>query len=233
MIFWTLWLKSQKDLCPLPCGEYTLRLIGIGEMPLLEPVILSVSASISARTSSKSTNFFPLQCRNSAYSTHSDRVTFTRGDGEIGREGETEDKGNKKERESERENIKLNGWKQQIEDSVPSLRHCDWGGHMQGSYKRRLGCGCVQGWHTHLLYCWSAAKWEVCGSQYLIHVEGSPWVKETERKNKKNKHQICCKGDTKDIIQVIKMKRKRQEERKSYINSFLHSVSISPPFGLW
>lgn len=38
-------------------------------MPLLEPVILSVSASISARTSSKSTNFFPLQCKNSAYST--------------------------------------------------------------------------------------------------------------------------------------------------------------------
>lgn len=75
-------------------------------MPLLEPVILSVSASISARTSSKSTNFFPLQCKNSAYSTHSDRVTFTR---EMGREGETEDKGNKKERESERENIKLNG----------------------------------------------------------------------------------------------------------------------------
>lgn len=52
----------------LPWGEKTRRLIGTGEMPLLEPVILSVSASISERTSSKSTNFFPLQCRNSAYS---------------------------------------------------------------------------------------------------------------------------------------------------------------------
>lgn len=174
MIFWTLWLKFQKDLCPLPCGEYTLRLIGIGEMPLLEPVILSVSASISARTSSKSTNFFPLQCKNSAYSTHSDRVTFTR---EMGRQ---RTKGTKRKGRA-REKI-LNGWKQQIEDSVPSLRHCDWEAILQGSYKRRLGCGCVQDWHTHLLYCWSAAKLEVCGSQCLSHVEGSPWVKETERK---------------------------------------------------
>jgi len=52
----------------LPLGEYTLRLIGILEMPLLLPVTLSVSASISFRTSSKSTNFLPLQCKNSAYS---------------------------------------------------------------------------------------------------------------------------------------------------------------------
>lgn len=43
--------------------------MGIGEMPLLEPVSRSVSASISRRTSSKSTNLRPLQCRNSAYST--------------------------------------------------------------------------------------------------------------------------------------------------------------------
>lgn len=52
----------------LPFGEYTLKLIGMLDMPLLEPVTRSVSASISRRTSSKSTNFFPLQCRNSAYS---------------------------------------------------------------------------------------------------------------------------------------------------------------------
>lgn len=38
------------------------------EMPLFVPVTLSVSASISCRTSSKSVNFFPLQCRNSACS---------------------------------------------------------------------------------------------------------------------------------------------------------------------
>lgn len=52
----------------LPLGEYTLRLMGTGLIPLLCPVIRSVSASISWRTSSKSVNFFPLQCRNSAYS---------------------------------------------------------------------------------------------------------------------------------------------------------------------
>lgn len=175
MIFWTLWLKFQKDLCPLPCGEYTLRLIGIGEMPLLEPVILSVSASISARTSSKSTNFFPLQCKNSAYSTHSDRVTFTR---EMGRQ---RTKGTKRKgRARERENIK---WMKAANRRQCAYLEALWlRGHIQGSYKRRLGCGCVQDWHTHLLYCWSAAKLEVCGSQCLSHVEGSPWVKETERK---------------------------------------------------
>lgn len=42
--------------------------MGTGEMPLLVPVTLSVSASISCRTSSKSVNFLDLQCRNSAYS---------------------------------------------------------------------------------------------------------------------------------------------------------------------
>lgn len=42
--------------------------MGTGEMPLLVPVTRSVSASISRRTSSKSVNFFPLQCKNSAYS---------------------------------------------------------------------------------------------------------------------------------------------------------------------
>ena len=61
----------------LPLGEKTLRLIGIEEMPLLEPVMRSVSASISCRTSSKSTNFLPLQCKNSAYSV--DTVTHTQG----------------------------------------------------------------------------------------------------------------------------------------------------------
>lgn len=38
-------------------------------MPLFDPVTLSVSASISILTSLKSTNFLPLQCRNSAHST--------------------------------------------------------------------------------------------------------------------------------------------------------------------
>lgn len=42
--------------------------MGTGEIPLLEPVTRSVSASISKRISSKSVNFFPLQCRNSPYS---------------------------------------------------------------------------------------------------------------------------------------------------------------------
>ena len=42
--------------------------MGTGEMPLLVPVTLSVSASISCRTSSKSVNFLDLQCKNSAYS---------------------------------------------------------------------------------------------------------------------------------------------------------------------
>ena len=37
-------------------------------MPLLAPVTRSVSASISARISSKSVNFFPLQWRNSPHS---------------------------------------------------------------------------------------------------------------------------------------------------------------------
>lgn len=42
--------------------------MGILEMPLLEPVNRSVSSSISFRTWSKSTNFRPLQWRNSAHS---------------------------------------------------------------------------------------------------------------------------------------------------------------------
>ena len=37
-------------------------------MPLFFPVSLSVSASISLRTSSKSVNFFPFAWRNSAHS---------------------------------------------------------------------------------------------------------------------------------------------------------------------
>lgn len=68
----------------------------MGEIPLLEPVILSVSASISARTSSKSTNFFPLQCRNSAYSAHTGIRQCT------GR------KGNGREREKKRKRIEEN-----------------------------------------------------------------------------------------------------------------------------
>lgn len=199
-------------------------------MPLLEPVILSVSASISARTSSKSTNFFPLQCKNSAYSTHSDRVTFTR---EMGREGETEDKGNKKERESERENIKLNGWKQQIEDSVPSLRHCDWEAICRAATK---GDWDVAVYRTDILTCFIVDQLQnerSAGHNAWATWKEVPAWKRPREKIKKNKHQICCKSDTKDIIQAIKMKRKRQEERKSYINSLLHSMSISPSFGLW
>lgn len=66
----------------VPFGEYTRRLIGMGEMPLLAPVTLSVSASISCRTSSKFVNFLPLQCRNSAYSR---TVDGRRGEKEMGR----------------------------------------------------------------------------------------------------------------------------------------------------
>lgn len=50
------------------CGEYTLKFIGTGEMPLFEPVVRSVSSSISLRISSKLVNFFPRQCKNSPYS---------------------------------------------------------------------------------------------------------------------------------------------------------------------
>lgn len=46
--------------------------MGMEEMPLLAPVTLSVSASISCRTSSKFVNFFRLQCKNSAYSVRAD-----------------------------------------------------------------------------------------------------------------------------------------------------------------
>ena len=51
-----------------PWGEKTRRLIGRDEIPLLLPVSLSVSATISFLTSSKSVNFLPLQWRNSANS---------------------------------------------------------------------------------------------------------------------------------------------------------------------
>lgn len=59
---WTL-IKNA-----LPCGEYTLKLMGKFEMPLLLPVILSVSSSISFLMARKSMNFCPLQWRNSPYS---------------------------------------------------------------------------------------------------------------------------------------------------------------------
>ena len=52
----------------LPFGENTRKLMGIFEIPLLLPVTRSVSSSISFRTSLKSVNFFPLQCKNSAHS---------------------------------------------------------------------------------------------------------------------------------------------------------------------
>lgn len=57
-------LKQKRS----PFGENTRRLMGMEEMPLFEPVIRSVSASISLRTWSKSVNFLFLQCKNSAYS---------------------------------------------------------------------------------------------------------------------------------------------------------------------
>lgn len=62
------WQKYKVAWFYLPCGEYILKFIGTEEMPLFTPVTLSVSISISWRTSSKSVNFLPLQCRNSAYS---------------------------------------------------------------------------------------------------------------------------------------------------------------------
>lgn len=74
--------RSVVKVMIVPFGEYTRRLMGMEEMPLLAPVPLSVSASISCRTSAKFVNFFPLQCRNSAYSTRAD-----------GRRGEKEDTG--------------------------------------------------------------------------------------------------------------------------------------------
>lgn len=58
----------------LPLGEWIRRLMGTGEIPLLDPVTLRVSASISWQISSKSVNFFPLQCRNSPYSNESGRA---------------------------------------------------------------------------------------------------------------------------------------------------------------
>lgn len=59
---------TRARIFNLPCGEYTLKLIGKFEMPLEEPVTLSVSSSISLRIDKKSINFLPLQCRNSPYS---------------------------------------------------------------------------------------------------------------------------------------------------------------------
>lgn len=73
-------LPSPLYLCDqmnLPLGEYTRKLIGTLDIPLLEPVIRSVSASISRRTSSKSTNFLPLQCKNSAYSETDEKWHYT------------------------------------------------------------------------------------------------------------------------------------------------------------
>lgn len=58
----------MENIFALPWGEYTLKLMGKLEIPLLVPVRRSVSASISLRISSKSPKIFPLQCRNSPYS---------------------------------------------------------------------------------------------------------------------------------------------------------------------
>lgn len=57
----------------IPFGEWTRKLMGMFEMPLLLPVNRSVSDSISFRTASKSVNFLFLQCRNSAYSETTNR----------------------------------------------------------------------------------------------------------------------------------------------------------------
>ena len=67
-IFYALCTNTRARIFNLPCGEYTLKLIGKFEMPLEEPVTLSVSSSISLRIDKKSINFLPLQCRNSPYS---------------------------------------------------------------------------------------------------------------------------------------------------------------------
>ena len=52
----------------IPCGEYTLKLMGKLLIPLFSPVTRSVSSSISFIMERKSMNFFPLQCKNSPYS---------------------------------------------------------------------------------------------------------------------------------------------------------------------
>lgn len=62
----------------IPCGEVTLRLMGMLEMPLLLPVTRSVSSSISLRTISKSVKILPLQCTNSAYSAKRQITLVTR-----------------------------------------------------------------------------------------------------------------------------------------------------------
>ena len=64
----TNFLNDNRGVLNLPCGEYTLRLMGKFEIPLLEPVTRSVSSSISLRISSKFINFLPLVCKNSPYS---------------------------------------------------------------------------------------------------------------------------------------------------------------------
>ena len=52
----------------LPCGEWTRRLIGMLDIPLLLPVRRSVSLTISLFISLKSEKIFPLLWRNSPYS---------------------------------------------------------------------------------------------------------------------------------------------------------------------
>ena len=56
--------------------------MGTEEIPLFLPVILSVSDSISRRTSSKSVYFFPFWCRNSAHSGIHLKIKIKVGDGD-------------------------------------------------------------------------------------------------------------------------------------------------------
>ena len=60
--------QGSRGVGFLPLGENMRRLIGISDIPLLLPVILSVSASISLLISSKSEYFLPFWCRNSPHS---------------------------------------------------------------------------------------------------------------------------------------------------------------------
>ena len=74
--FFSVWFAKEIDQIrtnllkkwQLPWGEWTLRLMGRLEIPLLEPVTRSVSFSISFRISVKLINFWPFAWRNSPYS---------------------------------------------------------------------------------------------------------------------------------------------------------------------
>lgn len=189
-------------------------------MPLLEPVILSVSDSISARTSSKSTNFFPLQCRNSAYSTHRDRATFTRGE-----KGRQVTKGMKR-KGNEREIIKLKRWKQQIEDTVRSLRHCD----------REAICGAGTKGDWDVAVCTGRAHSPAlllisCKMRGLRVTMPDPRGRKSLRgRDRASERKI----NTGYVVNVTKKKNTQSKtERKSCLNYLLDSVSISSQCRLW